>query len=319
MSELVLTGIDGMNPQGLMAALGVLRVLDEGARARGEASPRLSWRDEGYWNPVLHGVEDLKGVVQAVLSDLQTWAEEPALKLAYSKDGERLDPNDSSAVRDLKPKPEIQRAVYQEAVVRAQDAQPRTAQMMAAFGSELALDNNLNIKPTALHFTAGQQQFLKMVNQVRDGVTQEDVRQALVGPWTYESKLPSLSWAGTGARTWALRASDPSKDKRGSCPGAEWLAFVGLSFFPCVPRRTHRGPRVFTTGVQGGWKDSALTWPLWTAPATATGVASLLRTADLSKMSSEARRARGIGVVLRSEISRSDQGGYGSFSPAAVV
>lgn len=306
MTEFVLTGPDGADPLGFMAALGVLRILDE--RVDDAA---LAWRNEGYWRPVLHGVDDVEAIVGAVMEDLPTWQDEPAIQTAYTKEGDSLS-TAKGAVRDLKPKPDLQRALFDRAALRAVEGEPRMARCLAAFGTDVALDNNGRIKPTALHFTAGQQQFLKMVKALSRGITASDVRQALLGPWSYDSKLPSLSWTGTGQRLYALRSSDPSKAKRGSCPAAEWLAFVGLSFFVCVPR----GRRVETTGVRGGWKDGTLTWPLWTARASAPTVASLLRCPDLD---ATGRAARGIGVVFRASICRSEQGGYGSFTPPRVV
>jgi hypothetical protein len=318
MSELVLTGIDGANPLGFFAALGVLRVLDERARAAGTARPRLGWRDDGVWRPLVVGVNALAEVVGAVMEDLATWADEPALQIAYVKgdeSGEGVAPDAPGAVQDLKPSVRHQRRLFEEAARRAAAGEGRMARMMAAFGTEVAVANNGRIKPSALHFTAGQQHFLKMVNSLRAGVTAEDLERALVGPWTYESELPSLSWTGTGARMWALRASDPSKEKRGSCPGAEWLSFVGMSFFVCAPR----GARVNTTGVLGGWKDSALTWPLWGDAAPASVVASLLTTPNLQKMRAHERQARAIAVVFSAEIARADPGGAGSFSPARLV
>ncbi len=319
MRQVLLTGIDGMNPLGFFAALGVLRTLED--CSQGGLHPRLSWVNEGYWRPVISGIGSIDEIAEKIWGDLETWKTEPALQLAYSKTGKRMKRGKPGSVQDLKPAPHIQRAFYKEGVESALEGSARTARVIAAFGSEVAVDNNENIKPSALHFTAGQQQFLKMVNQIAAGVNLEDIRQALVGPWTYDSTLPSLSWTGTGARMWALRASNPSKDKRGSCPGAEWLAFVGMSFFPCAPQAAANGrrTRVETTSVHGGWKNSAFTWPLWSPPASATAVASLLRTSKLAKMPPDARRARGIETVLKADIARSDQGGYGSFSPAQVI
>lgn len=321
MTELTLTGIDGSNPLGFLAALGVLRILSDAGPS--DAPPRMFWAEQGTWRPTLSGVGSIEAIVDAVLTDLKGIKGEPAFELAYSKEadggGSRLDPNAKDAIRDLKPPLRVQSELYAEAVQRYLDGQPRTARMVAAFGTEVATDNAGFAKPTALHFTAGQQQFLAMTATIAAHLDADDVFEALVGPWRYESKLPSFSWTGTGQRLWAYRASNPAGEKRGSCAGAEWLALQGLSFFPCAPAATRRGPVTRTAGIRGGWKDGSFTWPLWTAAATARAVASLLTHPSLDALSTSERRARGIGIVQRADILRSDQGGYGSFSPPRVV
>lgn len=315
-----LTGIDGSDPLGFLAALGVLRALDD--RAQGDP-PRLSWQYDGQWVPEIEGIESVEGIVDVVMSDLASWASEPALRLAYTKEGGEVDPDAKGAIQDLKPPPEVQRRRFEEAARAAAEGQGRSARTLACFGTDVALDNQGMIKPTALHFTAGQQQFLKMVHELREGLKAEHVQEALKGPWSFSKFLPSLSWTGTGQRIYALRATNPSGDKRGSCPGAEWLAFLGLSFFPCIPAPSPRGVRVMTTGVRGEWKTGVLTWPLWNVPATAPVVESLLRMPGLGRLdehpSPAELQARGIATVLQASILRSDQGGYGSFTPPTVV
>ena len=317
MNEVVLYGMEGSNPLAFFAALGALRVLSE---ARGREDVRLAWRSEGYWRPVLSGVRDVEAIVGVVMEDLPSWKNEPALDWAYVKEangeGRSVEPDAPGAIHDLKPPREVQRRFFEEAAQRAiEGVSKRTERLASSWGTDVALDRSGFIKPTALHFTAGQQQFLKMVCELREGITADDVRAALNGPWTYESKLPSLSWSGTGQRMWALRACDPSKEKRGSCPGAEWLAFIGLQFFSCVPQKH----RVKTTCVRGGWKSGRFTWPLWTAPIGVSVVSSLLQTSGLEGMKAQDRAARRIGAVFQASIQRLDQGGYGSFSPASAV
>ena len=89
-------------------------------------------------------------------------------------------------------------------------------------------------KPFALHFTAGQQRFLTIALELMDGagkaggVDAKDLRNALTGPWSNDRPLKVFSWSPTQDRSYALRASDPSKDTKLGTPGADWLAFRGL-------------------------------------------------------------------------------------------
>ncbi len=321
-----LPGLDGSNPLGFLAALGLLRLLDYQARLETRQRPRLGWIDDGYWQPVLHDAGDIENVIAAVIDDKSSWADDPAFLLAYDESGEVLvDPRTAGGTitRDLKPKPAAMRAFLDRIAGMGEDeclkrggwiTARRSMDTASSYGSEIIQDNNGNTKPLTLHFTAGQQKFLEAVAKLQESTTEEDLREALLGPWKRSSKLPSMSWDATVARIYALRATDPSKEKRGSIPGADWLAFIALGLLLATPRRSS----LITTGVRGGWKDSVLTWPLWTSPASTQVVRCLLAIARLHGLSAEGRAARGIAVIFSSRITRSDQGGYGAFTPARV-
>lgn len=310
MTDLVLAGLQAHNPLGFMAALGLLRVLDHEATVTGSEPPKLGFVDQGAFVARLVTSHTMEEVIAIVLRDAAAQADNRALQLAYDAEGALVAPNAKGATRDLKPKPAAARALLDYAAT----ADLRTAALAAAWFSELVQDNNDNTKPTAFHFTAGQQAFLEMVEDLRIGLTAEHVREALEGPWVNISLLPSLSWDASVARLYALRAGNPAKERRGSVPGANWLAVLGLAFFPVVSR----GGRLVTTAVSGSWKDSIFTWPVWSPAAEVSAIASLLRL-NVAAWTAEDRAAVGIEIVFSSRILRSDQGGYGSFAPAAVV
>jgi hypothetical protein len=308
-----------------LAALGALRILDHRARLESRAPPRLSWVDEGCWRPVVHGVLSVEAIVSLIVEDKVSWHRDPAFVLAYDDSGMNLvDPSTApgKVSRDLKPKPEAMRAFLEGIAQRAaleQSRQERIAlgralETAASYGSELIQDNNGNTKPTGFHFTAGQQQFMKAVAELQEKVSEADLFEALVGPWRRESLLPNMGWDATNARLYALRASNPSGDKKTTVAGADWLAFVGLGAFPSFPANG----RLNTTGIQGGWKDSAFTWAVWERPATWRTARSLCRNPKLAGLSESERRARGLAAAFTASIARSDQGGYGSFAPATV-
>jgi hypothetical protein len=298
MSEVVLNGLDGANPIGLLAALGVLQVLSDA-----RLPVRLRWRDDGGWCPVVIGAEGgLDALVAEIDADRISCVKEPALGLEY--DGKS----------DLKPPPAMFRDYLAQLVDRAAPGQRRGVDWAGAFASDIVADNNGNTKPTALHFTAGQQQFLKMATELASGVTPDDVRGALAGPWRYDRPLPVMGWDATITRDYALRASNPSNDKKLGVPGADWLALRGLAALPVSPV----GSRLRTTGCIGGWKSGRFRWGLWTVPLNGEMVRSLMRL-EVEGMAAGERMARGIGAVFSCAIRRSDQGGYGTFEPAAVV
>jgi hypothetical protein len=309
MTTLKLTGLDVQNPLAYFAALGLLRVLDDHACRHKSARPRLAFVDEGAYLPILEADASLDEVIRIVLEDAAAEADNPVLQLAYDDEGRRAAPGQAGATRDLKPSPSLARQMLLDAVSKPR----RVADLAAGFFSELVQDNNGKTKPTAFHFTAGQQCFLEMVEALRAGVTTEDVHEALMGPWTNKSQLPSLSWDASVGRSYALRASNPSKEKRGSIPAANWLGIQALGFFPVAVKAN----RLTTTCVKGGWKTGVFCWPVWRAPIQVTSVASLLRV-PAERWTAVEREAMGILTVLSAKILRSDQGG-GSFSPAEVV
>jgi hypothetical protein len=77
----------------------------------------------------------------------------------------------------------------------------------------------------------------------------------------------------------------------------------GLTFLPVGPVKT----RAKTTGCIGGWKTGHFRWGLWTVPLGRAVVRSTVRL-ELDQMIAEERATRGIGVVFRCGIKRSDQG-----------
>jgi hypothetical protein len=296
-----LPALDGTSPLALFAAVGILEVLtDRGGDAR------IVWRDSGRWTPSVEGVDfGFAGLVEILSADRESCQKDPALLLEYESKGKLK--------RDLKPPPSLFREYLLSLADSATPDMRRSVDWGAAFGSEMVTASTTgDTKPTAFDFTAGQQQFLGMARQLAEQVTVADFEEALLGPWLYERKLPVFDWGATGGRDYALRASDPSTDKKRGVPGADWLALRGLVALPVFPR----GNRLSTTGCSGGWKVGSFRWPLWTVELKRDLVRALLRI-DVEAMSPQERRARGIGVVVRCDIKRPDR--YGSFSPAAVV
>ena len=302
-------GLDATNPLGFLAAVGLLKVLDHN-RGESQVRPTLRFADGSTSCAAIETPLSMDAIIDTVLSDAAEQGNCAALRLAYDKEGMPVDCTSAGAIRDLKPAPSHAREFLQSVAT----GDRRTAGMAAGFFSELAQDNNNKTKPSALHFTAGQQTFLSMVEDLRSGITAADCHEALAGPWCSTSTLPSLSWDSSATRLYALRSVNPSLEKRGSVPAANWLSLQSMSFFPVAVKRQ----RLSTTCVVGGWKDSVFSWPTWRVPLAAPAVASLLRS-DFKALTAQGRAAAGLTQVFTSRIVRSDQGGYGSFTPAEIV
>lgn len=309
-----LPGLDGQNPLGFFAALGLLRIVDEYARKSSTTRPALAFSSTPPFCARLLFDSTLEQIKAIVLADAADQATSVVLRFAYDEEGGLCSPDSPNATRDLKPSPGAARQL----LLLAAAAGRREADLVAGMISDVVLDNKGAAKPTAFHFTAGQQAFLEMVETLRAGLDLESLDEALVGPWRNTSKLPSLAWDSSVARLYALRAANPSGEKRGSVPAANWLALHALSYFPVMPEFYRGRSALRTTNVGLGWKDVPFAWPLWVDFADARVVTSLLRL-DSSFRTQGERLSLGISAVFCSRILRTDQGGYGSFTPAEAV
>lgn len=301
MNEVPLPALEGTNPLGFLAALGVLDIL-----ARTGCEARLRWTNELVPHAVVSGVDSLDSILYMLDSDRLDWAESTVLKFPKNW-----------PLADVKPVDMVLRAWFRamsETHTRRVDSD-----LLCAIVAEGAFDGKGNAKPTHLHFTAGQQQFLEMVRALASGVDIDRLHEGICGPWAYDSNLPSLSWDVRGERIYAVRATDPSKDKRFGVPGADWLAFRGLVFYPV---KSVNGS-LRTTACDWEWKRSAFRWPLWSVLCTCDVARSIV--ADPALVSRGAAlephdlAARGIISVLQAPIRRTDQGGYGSFGAPEVL
>ncbi len=293
-----LPGLPGDNPLGFLAALGV-----QVALADQTAEHRMHWTDDPIPHPVLSPARDLNEIAQAVEDVAKAWLDGPALD-------QSIDPG-------LKLKPDaVRHYLHRGRSVRS------SGSLSACLLAENSLDNNGKAKPSDLYFTAGKQQFVSMARSILGEVTEEELVDDMTKPWRYHSKRESLMWDRVDDRVHALSAADPTDNSRNpklTNPGAEALAVLGLSRYPCFasPRRT------LTQGCSGSWKLGFFFWPLWSAPATERAVQSLLAQVAEPEGSERRRadwyRSWGISRVMKSQIRRSAQGGYGTFGPPRVV
>lgn len=303
MNHIALSGLPGSNPLGFLAALGTLDALSAKL-----PDITLHWTDELVPHAVIGGLDDRESVLDVLDQDREEWNGSPLLTFP-----------DGAPLADAKPAEKQLRAWFEYA---SADEERTASDHLAALVAEGAFDGNKNAKPTHLHFTAGQQQFLRMVRTLASEVERGRLSEALWGPWRYDSSLPSLSWDARGERVYATRAVNPSKEQRLGVPGADWLAFRGLVFYPVY--RTVQGA-LHTTACDLSWKRSAFRWPLWSVPCGRDVIRSLVADRSLvsQSMLSQLRpsdlTARRILSVLQSPIKRNDQGGYGSFGAADVL
>ncbi len=295
-----LAGLEGTNPLGFLAALGV-----QVAFASESRQPQLWWSDDITPRAVVDDRFSIDSIVDLALTVFEEWSLGPALN-PIGRNGRPLRKGDSLKLAP----PDIR--TY---ICSAQGH--HGADLTTALVAEGSLNNKGAAKPSDLYFTAGQQQFLRIARRILIAVTSDDLTAGLLGPWPYDSKLQSLMWDVVDDRVYALTASDPSKGKKPTNPGPEALAILGLTMHPVFADRK----RTLTSGCSGKWTSSHYSWPLWRKAASPHVVKSFLAHAhDVDPD----RRHRwfpswGVSTVLRSPIRRSGQGGYGTFGPPEVV
>ncbi len=292
----ILAGMTGANPRDFLAALGLLRVL-----AELHPQARLSFRNDGVFAPDIDGI-DARRIVDLVVQDAESQAGPQPWRLEYQKTEKR----GTKLVADLKPPPDVFRAFMTKALAAWRAGEREAVAFAAAFATDVARDGKGNTKPTALHFTAANQQFLDTVETVRASIDRTWCEAALfVGH--AERSGPNLRWDPAADRAYALMADDPNN--RGTTVNAplEWLAFRGLPLLPVIPV----GTKAETTAVRGRGDEMRFRWPLWSTPASLRTVESLVRLNWLQPDRTDM-------TVCTSEIRRSAQG-FGNFGPAQVT
>ena len=305
MNEVRLTGLEGTNPLGFLAALGV-----QVSFASEPEQPRLWWSDDITPRAIVDGGFTVERIAARAREVFAQWKGSPALN-PTRPDGAPMPKGD-----ELKLTGDDLRAY----IGQTRLCKPGST-LITALVAEGSLDNQDAAKPSDFYFTAGQQKFLSMARQVLSEASREDVIVGLEGPWTYDSSLPSLMWDVRDDRAYALAAGDPAKDKKETNPGPEALSILGLSLYPVFGSRE----RTLTQGCSGAWKAGWYSWPLWRKPASLNAVKALLAHAyalDQQPVAEERRRwlrSWGIDRIYRSSIRRSEQGGYGTFGPPEVA
>jgi hypothetical protein len=310
MTRTVLQGLNGSNPLGFMASVGLLRLLD---RELGRAA-RLGFVDDGTFHAWIE-CDPRVDVSELVANDAAAGAGDQPWRLEYTK----MEKKGPRPVADLKAPPADFARFLVTAIGEWKAGSPERAEYAAAYATDVARDGKENTKPTAFHFTAANQQFLGTVEESRRGVTREWVERALHFPGQ-TAPGQNLRWDPDAERNRALMGVNPTDDGTVVNAPLEWLAFRGLPSFRCFPI----GSRIVTCGVSGRRQNEfQFHWPVWSCAASYATVRSLLPLAAQwseafdDRRAMEDRHARGVFAVCTSGIRRTAQG-FGNFGPAFV-
>ena len=264
----VLWGLDGGNPLAFMAALGVLRTLNNGWP---DQLIRLSWGLHGsQWRPNLH--LESPGTEQQVADALHEM-----LSTGWGIPGMFLCDPISVDWKNLKVRPKDFAAIASEAARRASPEDRADADFYAAVGSD-AFRSRDYMYYTALRLTsgAGHQDFLPFIRALVEKTEAGQLQSALFTQWRYDDPAPSMRWDPSDDRRYALRAREPSTDPILTVRGANRLAVAALPCFGTAPKARRLETTGFVSG-QGRRSPTEFSWPVWSPPITMKTTESLLR------------------------------------------
>jgi len=304
MPGLKLTGLTANSAHGYLAALGVIEAL----RSTG-LDAEMSWSADFYPHAVLRGVDNSDALISALLDDRDQRRRGAVLNHPAGQPFDTLgcSPDELSTWAE-----KIGRLPHNDT----------DADQWAALVIEGGYTAQNKANPTHFDFSAAQVKFLKVVRQISDNLDEALLDEALFGPWRYQSRLSTLRFEREGERLAALRGVPPTEQPRQGVPGADWLAFRGLTFYPLTLTPGKGRARVVTAACDADWTRSAFRWVAWTDPLDHATIRALVTAPNLvgerpDRRITDARQLRALGIqsVWQSAIVRSAQG-YGSFGPA---
>ncbi|NQT14363.1 MAG: hypothetical protein HQ582_16530 [Planctomycetes bacterium] len=299
---LLLPGLDGSNPLGFLAALGVLRTLDP--------SSRMKWVPAGgTWVPWVSCSEGRALEEESFLDDLQARlakdiSEHPVRVLQLLR-------NDSSDAR---------RQLFLEQRRQATIADRGLADWLCALASDFGSADAINQLQTSR-----RDYFLGNLTEVIRRTTADHLRRSIFSPWDYADPLEKQtlhldpSEDRRHAHQWNQPSGDPSRKKSGGMLGANRLAIEAIPLFASVPK----DDALQTTGFSGNRStNTRWTWPLWNMGCGLRLVQSLLtmpllQSQDLSN--SERGTLRESGIIAAYRTNRILVGKTPNFTPARRI
>jgi hypothetical protein len=280
-----LPGLRGHHPLGFLAACGLLRSC---TRCSDLGQIKLAWtssQGNGHFIAVLFAETKLNipSLTEALNWQCEQTRKSPAFTWSLKIDNR-----------------EQYRRAAQHLLDQQRDSKSADALMAFAALASDVVANKGSLRSTMLDLTSSNQRFLESVlvlagkpaksNGKPDLLSEDAVREALLGPWLYRDTHHALGWDPETQRLHALRHKLPEKDTENrSVRAAMFLATQALPLFPCFVGRS-----LYTTGFHREDGEDWFSWPIWRDPISLDTLRSLLAhpfTADL--------QCRGVELVYR--------------------
>lgn len=300
---LLLPGLDGTNPLGFLAALGLQRTLHEAGK-----EPRLQWQAaNATWVPVLVSCEEAEESAESVLDVLDAW-------LAKTFEAHPI----LAAIKTNSA--EDRRCQFKVTVEQASTASRRRDEWLASLGSDAADEQ----EGSQLQ-TVRRDYFEGNLKSLITNTKKEHLDRSLFHVWDLADQLDNHSLHlnpsedRRHAYQWNKPSGDPERKYSGGMIGANRLAIEAWPLFPTIPV----GKLLQTVGFTGvRAANTRWTWPLWHIPAKLNTVRALLSFHDLqsdalSTSAAIALRQVGVCAVYRSR--RILVGKTPNFTPAQRI
>lgn len=257
-NKVFLAALDGQQPVGFLAALGVLRLLSE----HGEADVRLHFDEESAAAVLTGPFADLDAVAEALRG------------IATSGDGlvPGLDPHFPLSRSGSGGDPmRVARPEYRTRWLA--DSKPRK-RWSAVLLTDLVVDSKKRVASTPYTAPSGQQIlhtfFEKPVTAVR--ARPETIREALAG-WRRVEGFTGEYFDHQVLRSSADDLLGRQGQERG-VPGATWLAIMSLPMLRLTAQ--HDAPIASLWHRTAGRRDPVMIWPLWRNPLDQWAVQALV-------------------------------------------
>lgn len=266
---LVLSGIDGSNPLGFLAALGTFRVI---SKAIGNEGPiQFAWKEHhGGWRPTIHSPDfelSEDWLLDLLVDQLAcTPAEHPALRLS-----------DELAARNIQPV--AIRDTYAQFSRSAHLEDREDADWLSCNGSEVAkVDSISQLQTTRRDYHAIN------VTGLLTQTQRDHLKRSLFTAWDYSDPIAGLSLHlepredRRHAYQWHMPSGDPTRKTSGGMVGANRLALEAWPLFQSLPK----GEKLTTVGFRGTRaSNTQFYWPIWTHPVSISVLPSLLGHASI--------------------------------------
>ena len=332
-----LKGLESDNLLAFMALLGMLRSLEE---FKPDWCPRVYWDvDKFPVRAVLNVVGGVKevDVVTAIAEGLRRCAN--LHDFGGYRNLKELKPAD--ATRKLRDVARDFESTLQDIhktsgeIKKPHEASGKryVADLWASLMSDAVCRNEEEMEPTpfCLMFGQGHEYFLERLVSVpqmllppprREGRTRIEIsetdclREALFEGWKrpdLKPAAPSFRWDPHEDVRYALRARNPSGDKKTTQHGANRLAAVGFSALTVFPKQRAGNLRLEVLGGSRDRKGNFIfTWPIWRHPASLASIRGLLSHPNLS----DPETCKVLGIVECRRVRRISAGKYMNFTQA---
>ncbi len=245
---LLLPGLDGTNPLGFLAALGILTCVSKSEKP---TLARMGWvRSHATWVPRIKFDYSEHSMQEASLLDLV----EETLTTNRSE-------HPANLYEELQAANNRRRSFFVQVLASASVRQRHRVDFLAAIASDVTPDDAVSqIQTTRRDYHLGN------IDSIMANARREHLQRAIFHPWDYADPLDnqSLHLDPTEDRRhayqWKKPSGDPSRKRNGGMLGANRLAIEAIALINSFPNKG----KLRTLGFQGDRSTNTFwTWPIW--------------------------------------------------------